>query len=69
MVCTCICVVLSLLTVTSLAIVFKLVCVCGLFVSYSKCAEETFITEETTTLSNSKEMGGSVIVLSELLEC
>jgi hypothetical protein len=60
---------INFLTVTSLVIVFKLKCVCRLYVSYSKCAGETFITEETTTLSNSKDMGGSVIIPSEFLEC
>jgi hypothetical protein len=42
---TSIYVVFNFLTVTSLTIVFKLKCVCGLCFSYSKCAEKTFITE------------------------
>jgi hypothetical protein len=44
--------------VTSLTIVFNLKCV-----SYSKSVENTFITEESTILSNSKGKGGSVTVL------
>jgi hypothetical protein len=52
---TCICVVLDFLTVTSLAILFKLKCVYALYVSYSKCEENTFTAEETITLSNRKK--------------
>jgi hypothetical protein len=38
---TCISVVLDLLTTTSPVVMFKLKCVCILYVSYSKCAEKT----------------------------
>jgi hypothetical protein len=52
---TCVCVVLNFLTVTSL--VFKLRCVCILYLSYSTCAENSFIIEESITMSESEEKG------------
>jgi hypothetical protein len=54
--------------VTSLAIVFKLKYVCLLYVSYSKCAENTFIVEESTSPVKQQKGGGSVTILPELLE-
>jgi hypothetical protein len=57
---TCICIVLNFLTVTSLAVVLKLQCISILYASYSKCVENTFITEEFTTLSSSKIRRGLI---------
>jgi hypothetical protein len=69
-VCTCICIVFNFLTVISLAIVFKLKCVCVLCVSYSKCVENIFSAEESTTLYNRRnKKAGSVTVLQEFMEC
>jgi hypothetical protein len=55
---TCICVELNFLTVTGLAIVMKLACVCVVHVTLSECAENSFITEESTALSNRKNVRG-----------
>jgi hypothetical protein len=51
---TCICAVLNFLAVTSLVTLFILKRECVLHVSYSKCAENTFITEVSIILPNSK---------------
>jgi hypothetical protein len=59
---------MSFLIVTSLANALKLKCVCVLYVSYSKCMENTFSMEEYVALANSKQMGGTEIVPSEFLE-
>jgi hypothetical protein len=37
---------------------------CILYVSYLKCAENTFIIEESTTLSNRKKSGSVIVLLN-----